>query len=125
MESNDKTAPRAVNSKIERTLSDPLPAMQVAFLATTATSVSEDKSASRLSKWWDIESYASNCNVNGHSKDEQRAIKTFEQSTRFTGGPRWRENDNCGAKMTTYEIGQLWHENEIQLTNNFNSAMAN
>ena len=32
-----------------------------------------------------MESYASNWDVTGHSKDELRAIKTLEQTTRITG----------------------------------------
>ena len=62
--SEDKTAPRAMNSKIGWA-----PAKkQAASLATTASSIADDKLANQLSKWWDIESYASNCNFTGHSK---------------------------------------------------------
>ena len=57
----------------------------------------------------DIESYASNCVVTGHSKQEQRAIKTLEQTTRFNG--------------ERYEVGLLWREDEVKLPNNFYSAM--
>ena len=95
--SEDKTGPWA------------LPAKQVATLATTANSVSEDKLASQLSKWWDIESYASNCDLNGQSMDEHRAIKTLEQTTRFMG--------------ERYEVGLLWREDGRKLPNNFYSAM--
>ena len=65
--SDDKTAP----SKIGWALSGPLPAKQAATLATTATAIEDGKLANQLSRWWDIESYASNCGVTGHSKDEQ------------------------------------------------------
>ena len=58
--------------RIERALSGLLQAKQAATLATAATSVSEDKLASVMSKWWDIEPYASNCDVAGQSKDDQR-----------------------------------------------------
>ena len=107
--SGNKTAPWAVKSEKRWTLSGPLPVKQVATLATTETSVSEDKLASQLSKCWDIESYASNCDVTGHSTDEHRAIKTLEQTTRFTG--------------ERYEVGLLWREDEVKLPNNFYSAM--
>ena len=70
---------------IDWALSGPLPVKQAATLATTATSIADDKLANQLSKWWDIESYASNCDVTGHSKEEQRAIKTLEQTTQFNG----------------------------------------
>ena len=98
-----------MKSKIGWALSGPPPAMQAATLATTATSVSQDKLASQLSKCWDIETYASNCDVTGHSKDEQRAIKTLEQTTRFTG--------------ERYEVGHLLREQDVKLPNNFYTAM--
>ena len=107
--SEDKAAPWAVKSKIGWALSGPLPAKQAATLATTATSIADDKLANQLSKWWDIESYASNCDVTGHSKEEQRAIKTLERTTRFNG--------------ERYEVGLLWREDEVKLPNNFYSAM--
>ena len=69
--SEDKAAPWAVKSKTGWALSGPLPAKQAATLATTATLIADDKLANQLSKWWDIERYASNCDVTGHSKDEQ------------------------------------------------------
>ena len=83
--SEEKAAPWAVKSKIGWALCGPLPAKQAATLATTATSIADDKLANQLSKWWDIESYASNCDVTGHSKEEQRAIKTLKQTTQFNG----------------------------------------
>ena len=83
--SEDKAALWAVKSKIGWALSGPLPAKQAATLATTATSIADDKLANQLSKWWDIESYASNCDVTGHSKEGQRAVKTLERTTRFNG----------------------------------------
>ena len=92
--SEDKAAPWAVKSKIGWALSGPLPAKQAATLAITAKSIADDKLANQLSKWWDIESYASNCEVTGHSKDEQRAVKTLEQTTRFNG--------------ERYEVELLW-----------------
>ncbi|XP_075259079.1 uncharacterized protein LOC142350939 [Convolutriloba macropyga] len=107
--SDDKTAPWALKSKIGRALSGPLPAKQAATLTTTATSVSEEKLASQLNNWWDIESYASNCDFTGHTKDEQRAIITLEKITRFTG--------------ERYEVGLPWREEEVKLPNNFYSAM--
>ena len=38
-----------------------------------------------MSKWWDIESYASNSDVIKHSKEEERENKTLEQTKRFNG----------------------------------------
>ena len=108
-ESEDKAAQWAVKSTIGWALSCPLPAKQAASLATTATSIVDDNLANQLSKWWDIESYASNCDVTGNSKEEQRAIKTLEQTTRFN--------------VERYEVGLLWREDEVKLPNNFYCAM--
>ena len=107
--SDNKPAPWELKSKMGCALSCPLPAKQVATPAITANSVSEGKFASHLSKWSDVESYASNCDVTGHSKVEQRAIKTLEQTTRLAG--------------ERYEVGLLWREEEVKLSNNFYSAM--
>ena len=67
------------------------------------------KLASQLSKRWDIETYGLDCDVTGYSKDKQRAIKTLQQTTRFTG-----EN---------YEVGFLWQKEDVMLPNNFYSDM--
>ena len=90
-------------------LSGPLTAKQAATLATTAKSIADDELANKLSKWWDIESESSNCDVTGHSKEEQRAIKTLEQTTRFNG--------------ERYEVVLLMREDEVNLPNNFYSEM--
>ena len=82
--------------KIGWALSGPLPAKQAATFAKTATSIADDKIANQLRKWWDIESYTSKCDVTGHSKEEQREIKTLQQTTRFNG--------------KRYEVGLLWRE---------------
>ena len=65
-----KTAPWKVKSMISRAISGQLPAKPAATLATLATSVADDELADQLSKWWDIDSYASQCHLTGHSKEE-------------------------------------------------------
>ena len=107
--SEDKAALWAGKSKIRWALSGPLPAKQAATLETTAISIADDKLANQLNKWWHIESYASNRDVTGHSKKEQRAIKALEQTTQFNG--------------ERYDVGLLWREDEVKLPNNFYSAM--
>ena len=106
--SEDIAAPRAVKSKISWDLSGPLSAKQAATLATTAPSIADDKLANQLSKWWNIESYASNCDVTGHSKEEHRTIKTLQQTTQLNG--------------KRYDVGLLWREDEMKLPKNFYSA---
>ena len=98
-----------MKSKIGWALSGPLPAKQATALATTATSIEKEKLATQMSKWWDIESYTSKCDFTAHSKEEQRAVKTLERTTRFTG--------------ERFEVGLLWREDEMKFPNNFQSAM--
>ena len=78
--SEDKAAPRAVEIKLGWALSAPLPAERAAALRTTATIIADDNLANQLTKLWYVESYDSNCDVSGHSRDEQRAIKKLEQN---------------------------------------------
>ena len=49
------------------------------------------------------------CHRTFKGKEEQRAIKTLEQTTPFNG--------------ERYEVGLLWREDEVKLPNNFLSAM--
>ena len=90
--SEDKAAPWAVKPKVGWALSGPLPAKQAATLATTATSNADDKLANQLSMWWDVESYASNCDVTRHSK------KNNEQSR------RWNEQPDSTVKDTKLDF---------------------
>ena len=107
--SDSQTEPWPVKSKKGWALSGPLPLKQVATFATTATSFADNKLANQLSRWWDIEAYASYCDITRHSKEEQRANKTLEQTSRLTC-------ERC-------EVGFLWREEELKLPNNFYSAM--
>ena len=101
--SEDKAAPWAMKSKIGWALSGPLPAKQAATPATTATTIADDKLANQLSKWWDVESNASNFDVTGHSKEKQRAIKTLERTTRFNG-ERYEVGLSRGRSEVTTEL---------------------
>ena len=103
--SKDKAVPWEVKSKIGWSLSGLLPAKQPVTLAATAASIADDKLAKQLSKWWDIESYASNCDFTGHPKEEQRAIKTLEQTTQFNG-------ERC-------KVGLRWRGDELKFPSNF------
>ena len=86
-----------MKSKIGWALSGLLPAKkQAAILVTTSTSVKDDLSANQLNKWRDIESYASNCDVIGHSKEEQVAYKTVEQTTQRDSTVKDTNLDFCG-----------------------------
>ena len=78
LRSEERTAPCAMRSKINWALSVPPPAEQAPTLSTTPISVKDEKIAKKLNKWWDIESYLSNCNFTGQFKDQKGALMTLE-----------------------------------------------
>ena len=97
-----------MKSKIGWALSGPLPVKPAPTIAATATSVSEDKLASQLSKWWDIESYASKCDVFRETNREQ--------------SKHWSKHLDSPVSER-YKVGLLWREEEVKLPINFYSAM--
>ena len=62
--------------------------------ASCVTASENDVLAEQIKTWWDIESYASRCDVSGRSKDDEKALQMLEQTTKFDG-----ERD---------EVGLLW-----------------
>lgn len=79
-------APWAIRTKLGLTLSGPLPQKEAKQLAVTAALATvEDQLSEQVKKWWDIESYASNCNVSGRSKDDQRAQSILQETVRYNG----------------------------------------
>ncbi len=57
-----------------------------------------------------MESYASKCQVDTRSKEDQRAIKILEET--------------CKKGTERYEVGLLWSEDDSNLPNNFGVASA-
>ena len=103
-------APWAIRTKLGWTLSGPLPQKEAKQLAVTAALATvEDQLSEQVKKWWDIESYASNCNVSGRSKDDQRAQSILQETVRYNG--------------QRYEVGLLWKHDNVTLPNNFTSAL--
>ena len=107
--SESKTATLEVNSRIDSAFSGALPAKQAATLAKTEKSIEDEKLANQLNKWWDIETYASNYDGTGHSKEDQRAVRTLQHTTQFYG--------------ERYEAEVLWLEDVAMLAKNCYSAM--
>ena len=93
--SEDKAAPWAVKSKIGWALSGPLPAKQAATLATTATSIADDKLANQLSKWWDIE-----CDVVGY----QTAMSPVIRKRNKKQSRRWSKQRDSMVKDTKLDF---------------------
>ena len=71
-------------------------------------SVSSHPSADQIKNWWDMETYASVCDVSGRSKEEKRAQAIFEKTTTQYG--------------ERYEVGLLWADDNPSLPNIYYSA---
>ena len=67
------------------------------------------KVAANIQSWWEIEPYASKINVVSQSKKQQQAQKFLESMTKFT--------------EERYEVGMLWSDPELNLPNNYGSAL--
>ena len=65
--------------------------------------------AENIQTWWDIETYASKINILSQSKNEWQAHKMLESLTKFAG--------------ERYEVRMLWSEPELNLPNNYSSAL--
>ena len=77
--------------------------------ASCVTASEDDVLAEQIKTWWDIESYASRCDVSGRSKDDEKALQMLEQTTKFDG--------------ERYEVGLLWKRRNPFLPNNYSSAL--
>ena len=87
--------PWAVQTKLGWTLCGPLPQQKAVQMTASFVTASEDDDVSKQNKtWWDIESYASRCDVSGRSKEDEKALQMLEQNIKFDG--------------ERYEVGLLW-----------------
>ena len=107
--SGDRNEPWAVKTSLGWTVSGALPKAERNCLeATCNLSVSSDPLADQMKKWWDMETYASVCDVSGRSKEEKRAQAILEKTTQQNG--------------ERYEVGLLWADDNPNLPNNYYSA---
>ena len=91
------------------TVSGALPKNETSHLSVSCNlSIASDPLSEQMKKWWDMETYSSVCNVTGKSKEEKRALFILEKTTKHNG--------------ERYEVGFLWAEDELRLTNNYFSA---
>ena len=107
--SGDRNEPWAVKTSLGWTLSGALPKAETNSLGATCNlSVSSDPLADQMKKWWDMETYASVCDVSGRSREEKRAQAILERTTKHNG--------------ERYEVGLLWADDNPNLPNNYYSA---
>ena len=96
--------PWAVKTKLGWTLCGPLPRQKAVQMTE------DDLLAEQIKTWWDIESYASRCDVSGRSKDDEKVLLMLEQTTKFHG--------------ERYEVGLPWRRRDRFLPNNYSSALS-
>ena len=83
--SGDRNGPWAVITSLGWTVSGALPKAKTNCLGATCNlSVSSDPIADQMKKWWDMETYASGCDVSGRSKEEKRAQAILEKLPSLT-----------------------------------------
>ena len=98
----------AVKTKLGWTLCGPLPQQEAVQMTASCVTASEDDTlAEQIRTWWDIEFFASRCDVSGRSKE---ALQMLEQTTKFDG--------------ERYEIGLLWERKDPFLPNNYSFALS-
>ena len=107
--SGGRDEPWAVKTSLGWTVSGALPKKERKCMAASCNfSVSSDPLADQMKKWWDMETYASVCDVSGRSKEEKRAQAILEKTTKHNG--------------ERYEVGLLWADDNPNLPNNYYSA---
>ena len=107
--SGGRDEPWAVKTSLGWTVIGALPKKETKCMAPSCNfSVSSDPLADQMKKWWDMETYASVCDVSGRSKEEKRAQAILEKTTKHNG--------------ERYEVGLLWADDNPNLPNNYYSA---
>ena len=101
--------PWAVKSKLGWTLSGPLPKQVAAEVAvTTHVEADDDGLGAQIKTWFSMESFATQVNVSGRSREDKRALGQIKNATKLVDGP--------------YEVGLLWVENNAMIHSNYFSA---
>ena len=104
--SGDRNEPRAVKTSLGWTVSGALPKTETNSLAASCNlSVSSDPLADQMKTLWNMETYASVCDVSGRSKEEKRAQEKITKHN-----------------SERYEFGFLWADDKPSLPNNYHYA---
>ena len=109
-----KSEPWAVRCELAWCLSGHLPRTVRRFTGaqscTTTTMQDDTALANQVKRWWDMEAYASQRQVDPRSVEDKRALELLERTTEYTG--------------ERYSIGLLWTADNLQLPNNYGVAKA-
>ena len=107
--SGERNQPWAVETALGWTISGALPKKETSNISVSCNlSVAPDPLVNQMKKWWDMETYASVCDVSGRSKEEKRALSILERTTKHNG--------------ERYEVGLMWADDNPDLPNNYYSA---
>ena len=99
----------AVKTKLGWTLNEPLPKHEVAQLAATSLVAAEvDEQGAQIKTWFTRESYATQVNVSGRSREIKRALEHLEKTTKLVDGQ--------------FKVGTAWVEKNAMVQNNYFSA---
>ena len=99
--SGTNSEPWAVKSKLGWTLCRPLPQQEAVQMTASCVTASEDGAlAEQIKTCWDIESFASRCDVSGRSRKMRRRLQMIEETTKFDGesyevGERKKTTPSC------------------------------
>ena len=107
---DEKCSPFVVRLPIGWVLSGPLPSSLVLFSTCFKANMEQDfELASQVKSWYDMESYGALKQVDPRSAADARALDILENTTVHNG--------------KKYDVGMLWAENNIELPNNYFSAL--
>ena len=83
--SGERNQPWAVKTALGWTISGALPKKEASNLSVSCNlSVASDPLANQMKTWWDMETYASVCDVSGRSKEEKRALSILKDQQNTT-----------------------------------------
>ena len=107
---DEKCSPFAVRSPKGRVLSGPLPSFSGLVSTCLKANMEQDfELASQLKSWYDMESHGALKQVGPRSASDARVLDILENTTVHNG--------------KSYDVGMLWAEDNIELPNNYFSAL--
>ena len=107
---DEKCSPFAVRLPIGWVLSGPLPSSSASVSTCFKANIEQDfELAGQIKSWYDMKSYGTLKQVDQRSASDARAHDILENTTVHYG--------------KRYDVGMLWAEDNIELPNNYFSAL--